>query len=71
MVPAVDSAVTQKLSSATLNYGPGFPGERCLRQSATDEKALVEVQVSRGEVPGHMRAKKIQIWVLGKGKINS
>lgn len=32
-------------------HGPGAPGEHCLGQSPTDDRAFVEVQVSRGKVP--------------------
>ena len=44
-VPAVVPAVAYELSPAPLGFGPGVPGEHCLRQSPIDERALVEVQI--------------------------
>lgn len=42
--------VAHELAPATLGHGLGISGEHCLKQSPTDERSFMEVQVSRGEV---------------------
>ena len=50
-----------------LGYSPAVPRKYYLRQSPTDEKAFVEVQVSRREVPAHQwskkKKKKERVWM--------
>lgn len=51
-------AVVHELAPAPLSHNPGVPGEHCLRQSLTDERALEKVQISIREVPTHCWSKK-------------
>ena len=71
MVLAVDPVVVHGLASAPLGCGPEAPREHWLRQFPRYERALVEVQVYREEVPAHYRSKKIRVplplsWLLVK-----
>ena len=66
---AGDPAMAHESAPASLSCVPGAPGKHCLRQSPTEEKAFVEVQVSRKEVPAHQwnNNKKTQIWTHWRG----
>lgn len=48
-----------------LNCGPGAPGEHCLRQLPTDERAFVEVQVSSTKVLTQCWSKKKCTHIFG------
>ena len=53
LVPGMAPGVACEPVPASLGHSPGAPGKHCLRQSPTDVRTSVEVQVSRGKVPTH------------------
>ena len=57
--------------SRPLGYGLDAPGGCCLRQSLTDKRTVVEVQVSRKRVPAHHWRKSSTSWDTLEGKRNS
>lgn len=50
---SVPPAVAHKSALVPLGCGLGAAGEHCLRQSPTDERASVSIQVLNRELPAH------------------
>lgn len=62
----MDPAVAHELNPALPGHGPWAPGEHCLTEAPTDKWALVQGQISSGEVPAHQLSDKICLDALDK-----
>lgn len=68
---AVDPVVACELPSAPRGLGPGAPGKHCFRQWPTNERVLVEVQISEEKFQHIIGGKeKKKFGCIGEGKRN-
>lgn len=63
LVLALDPVVAHELAPAPHVLSSGTPVKHCLRQSLTDERAIVELQ----ELQDNIEAKEVQVWTYRKG----